>query len=89
MTRFDAIGKANAADLKGNYLSGEVLKDSGEIDGGAGSDALGVFTGLEKTRDSADGKLETGFGGARDGFGGLGLASSAFGGRCGVGTHYQ
>ena len=49
----------NAANLKPNYLGGEVLEDGGEIDRGACSNALSVFTGLKKTSNSADGKLET------------------------------
>lgn len=74
---------------KPNYLSSEVLEDGGEIDRSAGADTLGVFTSFEKTRDSADGKLETSFRGAGDGFRGLGLASPALGGGCGIGTHFK
>jgi len=40
------------------YLSGEVLEDGGEVDGGAGADALGVLAGLEEPGDSTDGELE-------------------------------
>lgn len=58
-------------------LSGEVFEDGGEIDRSAGPDALGVLAGLEESGDPSDGKLEAGFVGSGDGFGGLGLASAA------------
>uniref|UniRef100_A0A453MUL2 Uncharacterized protein n=1 Tax=Aegilops tauschii subsp. strangulata TaxID=200361 RepID=A0A453MUL2_AEGTS len=45
-------------------LGGEVLEDSGEVDGGAGSDALGVSALLEVPPDAADGELEPGLDGA-------------------------
>jgi len=47
------------------YLSGEVLEDGGEVDGGAGADALGVLAGLEEPGDPADGELEPGLGAPR------------------------
>ena len=48
----------------GTYLGGEVLEDGGEVDGGAGADALGVAALLEVAPDAADGKLEPGLHGA-------------------------
>uniref|UniRef100_A0A8R7UQB3 Uncharacterized protein n=2 Tax=Triticum urartu TaxID=4572 RepID=A0A8R7UQB3_TRIUA len=42
------------------YLCGEVLEDGGEVDGGAGADALGVAALLEVAPDAADGELEPG-----------------------------
>jgi hypothetical protein len=44
------------------YLGCEVLEDGGEVDGGAGADALRVLAGLEVPRDAADGELEPGLG---------------------------
>ena len=41
-------------------LSGQVLKDGREIDGGAGADALRVLAGLEEAGDPADRKLKAG-----------------------------
>ena len=41
-------------------LSGEVLKDGGEVDGGTGSNSLGVSAGLHVAGDSSDGELESG-----------------------------
>ena len=41
-------------------LSGEVLKDGSEVDGGSGSDSLGVSSLLEESGDSSDGELESG-----------------------------
>jgi hypothetical protein len=46
-------------------LCGEVLEDGGEVDGGAGADALGVAALLEVAADAADGELEPGLDGAR------------------------
>uniref|UniRef100_A0A453MUN1 Uncharacterized protein n=1 Tax=Aegilops tauschii subsp. strangulata TaxID=200361 RepID=A0A453MUN1_AEGTS len=46
------------------YLRGEVLEDCGEVNGGAGADALGVAALLEVTPDAADGELEPGLDGA-------------------------
>ena len=43
-------------------LSGEVLKDSSEIDGGTGANSLGVAALLEESGDSANGELETSLG---------------------------
>jgi hypothetical protein len=48
-------------------LSGKVLEDGGEVDGGAGADALGVLAGLEEPGDPADGELEPGLGAPRRG----------------------
>ena len=41
-------------------LSGEVLKDGGEIDWGTGTDSLGVVGMSEESADSADWELKTG-----------------------------
>ncbi|XBH85711.1 hypothetical protein VPH35_073561 [Triticum aestivum] len=46
-------------------LSGEVLEDGGEVDGGAGADALGVAALLEVAPDAADGELQPGLDGPR------------------------
>ena len=43
-------------------LSSEVLKDSSEVDGGTGTDTLGVVALAEKTVDTTDGESETGLG---------------------------
>uniref|UniRef100_A0A453MZF9 Uncharacterized protein n=1 Tax=Aegilops tauschii subsp. strangulata TaxID=200361 RepID=A0A453MZF9_AEGTS len=45
-------------------LGGEVLEDGGEVDGGAGADALRVAALLEVAPDAADGELEPGLHGA-------------------------
>lgn len=66
-------------------LSGEVLEDGREIDGGAGADALGVLAGLEEAGDPSDRKLEAGLLRPRDGFGGPRLPPSAL--RRRRGTH--
>lgn len=39
-------------------LSGQVLEDSGEVDGGTSTDALGVVALLQETVDTADGELD-------------------------------
>lgn len=44
-----------------NYLSGQIFKDGGQIDGSTGTDTLGILSSLEETSDTADGKLQTGF----------------------------
>jgi hypothetical protein len=49
----------------GGYLGGEVLEDGGEVDGGAGADALGVASLLEVATDAADGELQPRLDGAR------------------------
>ena len=41
-------------------LSGEVLKDGGEVDWGTGTDSLGVVGMSEESTDSADWELKTG-----------------------------
>ncbi|KAG7218943.1 hypothetical protein INR49_019390 [Caranx melampygus] len=51
-------------------LSGEVLEDGGQVDGGSGPDALGVVSLPEQPVDTADGELEPSTRGA-----GLGLGS--------------
>jgi hypothetical protein len=43
-------------------LSSEVLKDGSEVDGGTGTDTLGVVALAEKTVDTTDGESETGLG---------------------------
>jgi len=47
------------------HLSGQVLHDGGQVDGGAGSDALGVVALAQQTVDAAHGELESGTAGAR------------------------
>jgi hypothetical protein len=42
--------------LNGNYLSREIFKDGGEVNRSTGIDTFGVLSGLEKTRDTANGK---------------------------------
>ena len=39
-------------------LSGEVLKDGCEVDGGTGTDSLGVVGVSEESSNSSDGELE-------------------------------
>jgi hypothetical protein len=51
----------------GGYLSGEVLKDGGEVDGSAGADASSVPTLLQVATDTANGELEPGLHGPRYG----------------------
>lgn len=46
-------------------LSGQVLEDGSEVDGGTGTDTLGVVTLAQVAVDTTDGELETGLGGAR------------------------
>ena len=41
-------------------LSGEVLKDGGEVDWGSSTDSLGVSSLLEESGDSSDWELESG-----------------------------
>ena len=52
---------------KANYLGGEIFEDGGEVDGGAGAYTLGVFSGLQKPRDTADGELKAGLAAPRGG----------------------
>ena len=61
----------------GVYLGGEVLEDGGEVDGGAGADALRVLAGLEVAGDAADGELEPGLGRPRHRLRRLRLAAAA------------
>lgn len=44
-------------------LSGEVLEDSGEVDGSTGTDTLSVVALAEKTVDTTNGEGQTGLGG--------------------------
>lgn len=50
-----------ASQLK-NFGS-EVLEDSSQVDGGTGTDTLGVVTLAEQTVDTTDGERQTGLGG--------------------------
>ena len=59
-------------------LSGQVLDDGGEVDGGASSDAASVATLLQEAVDASDGELQTGLLGARLRGGFLSGASGAF-----------
>ena len=45
-------------------LSGEVLKDSSEIDGGTSTNSLGVSSVLEESGDSSDGELKSSLSGS-------------------------
>ena len=47
------------------HLGGEVLEDGGEVDRGAGADALGVAALLEEAPDAAHRELEAGLDGPR------------------------
>jgi len=49
-------------------LSGEVLEDGGEVDGGTGTDTASVVSLAEETVDTTDGELESGL--LRAGLGG-------------------
>ena len=55
-------------------LGGEVLKDSREVHGGAGADALGVTALLQETMDTTNRELKVGARRARLGAAALGLA---------------
>ena len=44
-------------------LGAEVLEDGGEVDGGSGSHTGGVLALTEVTADTADGELQSSFGG--------------------------
>lgn len=48
-------------------LSGEVLKDCGEVDGSTSTDTLSVVTLAEQTVNTTDGECETGLGGTTEG----------------------
>ena len=52
-------------------LSREVLKDGGKVDGGTGTDTLGVVALAEETVDTTDGELKAGLLGAGLGAGAL------------------
>lgn len=47
-------------------LSGEVLENGGEVDGGTGTDTLSVVALAEKTVDTTNGEGQTGLGGTAD-----------------------
>ena len=51
------------------HLSSEVFEDSCQIDGGSGTDSLGVVSVSKETSDSADGELKSCSGGLRDSLG--------------------
>lgn len=68
-------------------LGGEVFKDGGEVDRGAGADALSITALLEVPGDPADGELEAGLVRPGDRLGGGFLASAALG-RCVGRTHF-
>ena len=62
-------------------LSGEVLKDGGKVDRGAGTNALSVSALLHEASDSSNGELKSSLGCSADGAGsGLALSSSSFSG---------
>ena len=65
-----------AGELK--HLGSEVLEDGGQVDRGAGADALGILSLLEVAGDAAHGELQAGLGGAAHGLlaGGLSLSAS-------------
>lgn len=67
-------------------LSSKVFKDGGEIDGRAGSDALGVSAFLEEASDTANWELETGLVGSGHRFRVLGPAPPTLG-CCSFWTH--
>ena len=58
-------------------LSGQVLDDGGEVDGGASSDAASVASLLQEAVDASDGELQTGLLGTGLGGGFLSGASGA------------
>ena len=45
------------------HLSGQVLKHSGQVHGGAGAHALGVLAGLQEATHTSHGELEPSLGG--------------------------
>jgi hypothetical protein len=61
---------------KGEREEPLTLKDGSQVDGSSSTHSLGVVSLLEETVDTADGELETGLGGSRDGL----LALSTLGG---------
>ena len=64
-------------------LSGEVLKDGGEIDWGASSDTLSISALLQVASNSADWELKSSLGCSGYGTGGaLALSSSSFSCHC-------
>jgi hypothetical protein len=74
------IARSVAGEL--HDLGAEVLEDGGRVDGSGRADTVvGVDAGLKETVDTADGELETGANGARDGLGlaALGLALATLG----------
>ena len=62
MARVDPLLLVVASGVAGQLedLGREVLHHSGQVDGGAGPDSLGVVALAEETMDAADGELETG-----------------------------
>lgn len=57
---------AGSVASKLENLSGEVLEDSSEVDGGTGTNTLSVVALAEKTVDTTDGESETGLGGTAE-----------------------
>ena len=76
MARVDPLLLVVAGGVAGQLedLSREVLHHGGQVDWGAGTDALGVVALAEETVNSADRELESGAGGTRLGLR-AGLAS--------------
>ena len=66
MSRVDPLFLVVAGGVAGQLedLSGQVLHDGCQVDGGACSDSLGVVALSEETVDSADWELKTGTGGS-------------------------
>ena len=78
MTGVDSLFLVVASGVAGQLqdLSGEVLHDGRQVDGGSGAHTLGVVALSEETVDPADGELESCASGAALGLG-AGLASFA------------
>lgn len=62
-TRFLVVTSSVTRKLE--HLSGEILKDGGEVNRGACTNSLRVFSALQETSDTADRKLQAGLGGPR------------------------
>ena len=71
MARVDPLFLVVAGSVAGQLedLSGEILHDGCQVDGGACSHSLGVVALSEETVDSADWELKTGAGGSALGLG--------------------
>jgi hypothetical protein len=55
------VARSVASQLEN--FGGEVLENSGQVDGGTGTDTLGVVALAEETVDTADGERQTSLGG--------------------------